>query len=207
MNPFLDSPAINIQDIRVIFPSSFRDSGARLDLGLRNMEEWETALRIGHGHDLLVKLRGALGVKSYLSKHQTSNARGYAETGRVGSARTRAGNNVKLIAKLYRVNWAALVTLGMTDPEKLKGLQPLQDADLAMLSSWLEEGRYRTREALPWVWKLESLVNNNVNSEDVADRIRAWNTEGHSPPSLFFFALLRFILKSFALSGATQKLL
>lgn len=108
--------------------------------GLQRLAKQEKQLRIGQAFDALVQLRKALGVRSFLTRHaRKSNS--YNITTRAQETLKRAELTVKQWAAAYRHCWDALVRLEASDSE-LKGLRALNQEDLVLLSTWLEEEKY-----------------------------------------------------------------
>lgn len=148
----------------------------RTAYGLQKLAEQEKKLRIGQAFDALVQLRKALGVRSFLTRH-VRKSNGYNVTTRAQETLKRAEVTVKQWAAAYRRCWDALVRLEAKESE-LGGLRELTQADLVLLSTWLEEEKYRERgSTLPWIWTIAPMPQQH---EDVAASVRAWNDESKS---------------------------
>lgn len=125
--------------------------------------------------ETLAKLRSALGVRSFLTRHVNKLSRGYVASSHARESYKRAEVTVKQWASVYRRNWDALVRLDPV-PEALQGLQPLVPEDLVLLSTWLEEEKYRNKAAiLPWIWAVFPPIE---HGGDIEQRMKDWNEEG-----------------------------
>ncbi|KAG8919084.1 hypothetical protein FRC02_001929 [Tulasnella sp. 418] len=167
----------------IVLPSSLSDA-RRLAFGLEPLTQVEVELRVGHLHDILEKLRRALGSRSYLSRHSGS-ARGYKLSTRAQESIRDAELVVKQRGRGYKYAWDALVKLIGEKKAAAMGLQPLHDDDLVMLSSWLEDARYTKKESrLPWIWTMAPFNNSKTNIEveqlsqdELGKRVDEWNCE------------------------------
>lgn len=196
-------------DDPILLPSSFT-CGEVTSLHLQELADIELRLRVGHGHDILERLRKALGVRSLFTR-QARNTHGYRGNTRSQEAIRRAQSEVNSCARLYRRVFKGITALNAPN-ENLLGLQELQNSDLVMLSDWVEDKLYQgsNRQPLPWIWRLlstpltaehtgpdlASKVEYQGNGEEESAEARAarmecmqvveqWNKEG--PP----FALFR----------------
>lgn len=142
-------------DDPILLPSSFT-SAQRESLNLEHLARNEIRLRVGHAHDLLERLRKALGVRSLFSR-QARVATGYRGTTRQQEAIRRAQSEVNTLSRLYRRVFRGLQALN-PHPTDLRGLQGLENGDLVMLSDWVEDKRFQgsDRQPLPWIWRLLS---------------------------------------------------
>ncbi|KAG9016017.1 hypothetical protein FRB90_003840 [Tulasnella sp. 427] len=148
----------------------------RQALGLQSLAHLEKKLRIGQAFDILVRLRKALGVRSFLTRH-ARKSNGYNVTTRAQETLKRAEVAVQQWAAAYHRCWAALTCLEATQIE-LKGLRDLNNGDLLLLSTWLEDEKYRDRGAsLPWIWTVAPLPQ---HEGDLAESVKAWSEEGQT---------------------------
>lgn len=163
----------------ITLPSSFTGP-ERQNLNLDALAAIEAELRIGHGHDVLEKLRKALGVRSFLAKKSRDRTNYRTHTHSQEEIR-RAQLVVKQWGRIYRKNWAALSALDVKGAA-LRGLQELKDGDLTLLGAWLEDEQYRNPGVnLPWIWKLSPLIaegGEGMDGDEVAGLVASWNDEG-----------------------------
>ena len=171
----------------VALPSSFTDE-ERQSLDIAPLIDVEVDLRIGHAHDVLERLRQALGLKSFLiQESQQTRAGNRSEEYDRHDPRTRAEHKVKhswdLVqewVQLYNTSWNALCRLGV-DERRMCGLRELKDKDLIMLGGWIQEQRYKTGssngEQLPWIWRLSPLSSTQEVGE-LSQKVASWNEEG-----------------------------
>ncbi|KIJ40674.1 hypothetical protein M422DRAFT_256369 [Sphaerobolus stellatus SS14] len=139
----------------------------------------EYQLRLGQAHDSLEKLRGALGLKSFLIHQKYKNAGGQDQ-------------------QVYKRAWEVLGRLsdgvsqyGMEDSQRQ--LQELKEDDCVMLSEWMEEHRFwraqgelaeaqasgkgKGRRELPWFWKIHIQGNPQKDIDEIDASIAAWATD------------------------------
>lgn len=176
-----DAPAEGrVWAVPLTLPSAFTAS-QRMALDLNMLAAVETKLRIGNGHDILEKLRKALGLRSFLTRSARNQRAGYKGYTRSQAEIRRAQSIVKQWGHAYRRNWAALVALDVTGPI-LRGLQELKSDDLKLLGAWLEDEQYRNPTAnLPWIWRVSPLVreeDNAMDDDELAAMVADWNEEG-----------------------------
>lgn len=164
----------------------------RKQFGMVKLARHEQRLRIGLAFDALDKLRKALGIRSFLTRH-ARKFNGYNINTRTQETLKRAELTVKQWSAAYQRSWEALMRLDAAG-SSLQGLRPLESEDLVLLSTWLEEERYRDRgTALPWIW---SVVPLSQDTADVTAAVQEWSEEGmamfdHPPrPILLFIGLL-----------------
>ncbi|KAG8929225.1 hypothetical protein FRC01_004669 [Tulasnella sp. 417] len=156
----------------IVVPSHLT-STQREAFGLQALIAHEKSLRIGQAFDGLVRVRKALGVRSFLTRH-VRKTNGCTVTTRGQEILCRAELTVKQWAAAYRRCWLGLVELEAS-PIELKGLRALQPNDLVLLSTWLEDEKYRDRgAALPWIWSITPLPQ---HGEDVAASVQEWTQE------------------------------
>lgn len=169
----MDDPAC----ATVTLPSSLAGL-ARTRLGLDSLACAEVEIRIGHAFDCLESLRRALGVRSFLTRH-AKKARGYEKSTREQAAIKKSEGTVKTYTHAYRKTWSALSNLNVP-AHRLGNLRALAEADLIMLSTWLEEEQYRSRNAvLPWIWEVASMPSGLDDGErEMAERVSEWQDEG-----------------------------
>lgn len=168
----------SLWSVQILLPSSFSKT-QRENLGLAALAKMEAGLRVGHGHDVLEKLRKALGVKSFLAKRANDRTNYRYHTRSEGEVR-RAQSIVNQWASIYRKNWDGLTSLDVRGPV-LKGLQELKKEDQVLLGAWLEDEQYaRPSTALPWIWKVSPLLASEKDLSDgkVAELVSSWNEEG-----------------------------
>ena len=142
----------------ILMPSRF-DAKERKSFQLDEMTEVEIKLRTAHCHEYLGKLRKALGVRSWLTRHSTK-FNGTNRTTRAQEVMNRAETSVKEAAHAYERSHAHLLQL--CDATDLGGLKNLEKDDLQLLSSWLEGDHYkksssldnRQSKKLPWIWTI-----------------------------------------------------
>ncbi|KAG8902439.1 hypothetical protein FRC00_007975 [Tulasnella sp. 408] len=155
----------------ITLPSNF-EPDKWSEYGLLHLAAIEQKLRIGQAFDCLEKLKKALGVRSFLTRH-ARKSNGYRVATRAQETLKRAEVTVKQWAAAYRCVWDALMHLE-TPASKLRGLRPLLDGDLVLLSSWLEEEKYRDRGVtLPWIWALLPLKD----KDDIERSVSEWSAE------------------------------
>lgn len=145
-------------------------------MGLTELAKAEIRLRIGVCFDCVKKLKNALGVRSFLTRH-SQHQHGYGQATRAQSAIRRAEGVVRLWGRQYRQSWAALDRLGVSEDGRL-GLQRLDDGHLTMLGRWLEAEEYRYNgEQLPWIWTLAPLPERD-GGEGLIAAVESWKREG-----------------------------
>lgn len=164
----------------LILPSSFTRA-QRETLGLQELGSIESELRIGHGHDILEKVRKALSIRSFLSKRARMRTN-YRTHTRSQEEIHRSQIIVRQWAEIYRKNFKALVKLEISGPI-LRGLQELKDGDLTMLSAWMDNEQYwDPSSSLPWIWKVSPLMedhsDNQPDTDKVTELVASWNYEG-----------------------------
>lgn len=164
----------------ILLPSSF-DGPSRELYSLTQLADTERALRIGHGHDVLEELRRSLGIRSLLIRNAKAE-HGTAANTRANEVVSRAEEQVNFWAAVYDRTWKSLDELGVT-PGSSQGLQALHRTDdLHMLTTWLQEKRYREtgQKNLPWIWTLgcERMNVDPNDSDKVQEAIKLWNQEG-----------------------------
>jgi len=165
-----------VHTAEITLPSTFTSKQREL-LQLQNLALVEVKLRLAQCHDALDKLRKALGVRSFLTRHARKQ-HGTARSTRAQDAVSRAGVIVKRWAKTYRSAFKALGRLNVTQVELL-GLQELKENDLKILGDWLEGEQYRYRETkLPWIWSLGSKAIFEGENGVFGDAVEKWNEEG-----------------------------
>jgi hypothetical protein len=139
-------------------PSTFNPS-QREQFQLTTLAILEVELRIGQAYDALERLRQALGVRSFLTRH-VRQTHGYKNTTRAQENIRRADTSVKRWAKVYRKSFSALQNLPV-DASRVEGLRYLEEKDLVLLSEWLEDEEYKSigslsktpnHRPLPWIW-------------------------------------------------------
>lgn len=157
----------------IILPSRLSRQ-QRKQFGMVKLARHEQKLRIGLAFDALMKLRKALGIRSFLTRH-ARKFNGYTMNTRTQETFKRAELTVKQWSAAYQQSWDALMRLETAGP-MLQGLKPLESQDLVLLSSWLEEERYRDcGSALPWIWSVVPLAE---DATDVATTVQEWSEEG-----------------------------
>lgn len=151
-------------------------------LGLEDLAVAERQLRIGSCFDFIMKLKDALGVRSFLTRHSRVQ-QGYNGATRSQDAIRRAEATVKRWGRSYRRSWQALDGLGVPQEDR-QNLQELKASDMTILGQWLEGEQYRSRGTqLPWIWTIlpvGSTPDAGRDGDDVADAVDAWNHEGAS---------------------------
>jgi len=127
-------------------PSDF-SAEARTRLGLITLARVEYQLRCEQLYDALEKLRGTLGLKSFLIRRKYKLASEQGALLRSETEIDRVGRQVLKWKEVYQRGWRALKELEGSrgelmadDPGKL--LLELRDADCVMLSDWLDEHRF-----------------------------------------------------------------
>lgn len=160
-------------------PSTLGTAVSR-QLGLQELAAAEARLRIGSCFDQIGKLKDALGVRSFLTRHARTQ-QGYNGATRNQDAIRRAEANVKRHGRNYRRSWQALD--GLSIPiEQRSGLQDLLASDMTILGQWLEGAQYRKGGSkLPWIWSVQP-INPGPHSadegNDVEAAVESWNKEG-----------------------------
>jgi len=194
-------------------PSDF-SAEARERLGLVSLADIEYQLRCGQLYDALEKLRGALGLKSFLVRRKYKLASGQGALLRSETEIERAGRQVRKWKDVYQRGWRALKALeqGRADPTAAdpgKPLLELQDAECIMLSDWLDEHRFWRQEGemaeataaakgggrkeLPWFWKMQFKTTDQEDDE-VGEVVANWANDGERLsqrirlPSLLMFS-------------------
>lgn len=156
----------------ILVPSHL-SSAQRQQFGWVKLASHEKQLRIGLAFDALLKLRKALGLRSFVSRH-VRKTNGYTINTRTQETLKRAEMTVKHWSAAYRRSWEALMRLG-AEGNVLQGLRPLEQKDLVLLSTWLEEEKYRDwGSSLPWIWSVAPLPHQET---DVAAAIEDWSQE------------------------------
>lgn len=164
----------------VVLPSSYT-ADERQAFQLQALASVEITLRVASCHETLEKLRGGLGVRSFLTRHGCKT-NGMEEGTRARAVMSRAERVVKQWAFLYRHSWKCLARLGATAAE-LGTLRVLEQSDLIMLSSWLEDEAYKDKNSvLPWIWTTALRPLDNETPKELHDKIAAWNEEGGTCP-------------------------
>lgn len=158
-------------------PSGFVAS-ERERFGLQGLAEIEIEVRIGHAHDVIDFIRGALAVKSVLHR-KSKEPSGYDGITRAKESVRRAEVTVRQWHAVYNASWGALARLGLKeDDTKLAGLKRLDKDDLGVLGNWLEGQQYKDKTVrLPWIWTIRPLSGNGSSD---GDDVWAWNDEGVS---------------------------
>lgn len=166
----------------VLLPSTLTEQ-QRVECALDRPARVEMEMRIGHAYDCLDAIRKALSLRSFLSRH-TKRANGHVMTTKSMESIRRANHKVQTYAQAYRKTFTALKALGTRDP-RMSCLRELEPPDLVMLATWLEEGKYSSREEqsrLPWIWTMAPLYEEGEvgagPNEDIAGRVNQWNQEG-----------------------------
>lgn len=167
-------------DDRVVLPSSY-NSRDRERFMVQGLGQLEVELRVGQLHDVLDHIRRGLGVRSLLTRHSRQQGHGYDLATRSQAAIRRAQVDVDNWKLVYRRVWASLANLQPTVLQ-LKGLQELRDADLIMLSEWMEDERFR-REQLPWIWTVLTTAlpapgGPDHDGQRIREVVQEWNNEG-----------------------------
>lgn len=158
----------------------------------RSFGELELRVRVGHGHDLLDRIRKGIGLKTFLWRWHKEEAKGQAMSQRVSAARDRAKRNLDYSTKQYGQNWKKIQKLceGLQVPvddshhsiEVLKGLKEVRNDDLRMLSDWVDDYRdYKPNryERMPWIWKVGRYEPGRSNSH-CKGIVEEWEEEGES---------------------------
>ncbi|KAG9017173.1 hypothetical protein FRB90_001477 [Tulasnella sp. 427] len=145
----------------------------RQTFNMIRLAKHEQKLRIGLAFNALERLRKALGVRSFLTRHIRKRD-GYAANTRTQETFKQAEINVKQWSALYRRSWDALNRLD-TDESALQGLRPLDNKDLILLSTWLEQEKYRDRGSrLPWIWSVAPVAQ---DGRDLVSTVQDWGEE------------------------------
>lgn len=157
-------------------------------LGLQELAAAESRLRIGSCFDQIGKLKDALGVRSFLTRHARTQ-QGYNGATRNQDAIRRAEANVKRHGRNYRQSWQALDGLSIPLEER-SGLQDLLASDMTILGQWLEGAQYRKGGSkLPWIWSIQPInpgPRGANDGNDVEAAVESWNKEGRSMNAHFF---------------------
>lgn len=181
----------NAADTVLSLPSTL--SAARLlELGLGELAAAEKTLRIGACFDAISRLKDALGVRSFLTRH-TRTAQGYNGATRGQDTIRRAESNVKRHGRSYRRSWQALDGLCVPLRDR-RNLRPLLESDMTILGKWLEGEQYRSRGMkLPWIWTImsgegtegtptaeaaEVAQETGDDASSVGADVESWNREG-----------------------------
>lgn len=149
-----------------------------LEYGLEHLHKLETEVLIGHLFDTLSALKYNLGFRSFVTRH-AKQVHGWVGTLRSRASIRNAEARVKAVAAVYKRSYNLLLALAKATVDN-KGLQPVVQGDLKMLSDWLEEERYSGSKSknspLPWFWTLMSLSTDGKQASD--EGVQAWNREG-----------------------------
>lgn len=179
-------------EIILSLPSTLSTSQV-LELGLGELATAEKTLRLGACFDAIARLKDALGVRSFLTRH-TRTIQGYNGATRSQDAIKRAEANVKRYGRSYRRSWQALDGLSISLRDR-KNLQPLLESDMTILGKWLEGQQYRSRGMkLPWIWTIMSDTGDATggpeDEQETADDpgsisadVERWNREGEKSGS------------------------
>lgn len=163
-------------DDPIALPSSYT-AVEREAFGLERLAKVETSLRVAQCHETLEKLRKALGIRSFFTRYGLKT-NGTEEQTRAQTSIRRSEHVVKQWAFVYRRSWGRLEALGTTEAE-LGTLQVLKERDLVLLSRWLEDEEYRSRDSeLPWIWTTALRPVTNETPDGLRGRIATWNLEG-----------------------------
>lgn len=182
IHPVLEDIAVptyqNAAEAILTLPSSLSTEQIA-EFGLQDLAQAERKLRIGACFDFIGKLKDALGVRSFLTRHSRQQ-QGYNGATRSQEAIRRAEANVKRHGRSYRCSWRALNGLGVPDTDR-QGLQELHESDMTILGQWLEGQQYRYRGTqLPWIWTLLP-IGEHDDDDEVGANVDAWNWEGTWP--------------------------
>lgn len=174
----------------ILLPSQLSPTQQQ-QFGMVKLAQQEAWLCVGLAFDALLKLRKALAVRSWLTCHAHKTS-GYSVNTRTQETFKHAEVSVQQWAKAYQRSWDALVKLEAEEPI-LHGLQPLQPGDLLLLSTWLEEERYRDQgSTLPWIWAVAPLPQQDVN---MTAAIQDWGDKGLTFMKRVKLQLTRLLLK------------
>lgn len=165
--------------VRIPLLSTF-STNERERFGLDGLARIETRLRLRMCFDCLKKLKDALGVRSFLTRHSKTQ-HGVHKSTRAQEAIQQAEGVVRKWGKAYRRSWGALDLMAVPVPERL-GLQELVAADLTILGDWLEGEQYKYgAKKLPWIWILAPVPGLNADEggqHSANQAVEAWNEEG-----------------------------
>lgn len=176
---------------RILLPSVFTPT-QRSTFQLEALAAAEEKLRIAQCWDTLEQLKISLGVRSFLTRHARS-FNGTNATTRAQMSFKRAEQNVKQWATIYRRSFNALKKLGVSKTS-LGNLRPLEEQDLQVLSTWLEEKKYASKEfELPWIWRTSQTAQVKLPNADadIEKRVELWNEEG-ALPVLYVHRIYKF---------------
>jgi len=174
----------------IALPSAFNEDLYQLTC-FSYFAKAELEIRVGHGHDILDRIRKAIGLKTFLFRWHKTEVRGLAESQKVSSARTRAKVNLDHFVNQYKRNWIAITKIiqglalhlnsDLECIEVLKGLQKIESDDLRMLSDWVDDtpDYHPNRwESMPWIWKVGRYESAEVNQSEVKTIVEEWEEEG-----------------------------
>jgi len=182
---------------RLQLPSDF-SAEARERLGLISLARIEYQLRCGQLYDILERLRGALGLKSFLIRRKYRLASGQGALLRSETEIDRAGRQVRKWKEVYQRGWRALKELEgsqgtLADDDQGKPLLELRESDCVMLSDWLDDHRFWRQEGemaeaaagskgggrkeLPWFWKMQFKAPDHRDDE-VGEVVANWANDG-----------------------------
>ncbi|KAG8927975.1 hypothetical protein FRC01_006645 [Tulasnella sp. 417] len=137
-------------------------------LGLAKLLAVELQLRVGQAYDLVVKLRDALALQSFWTRHVKSQNSNQKTTRRVSGLRS----SVARVTEAVRAYDTCYKWLAKRAPDMAKrfGLHPVQRSDLVLLSAWRDSKGYkRTNSRLPWIWTLRPLTRSDLDIEIMDD--------------------------------------
>lgn len=180
----VDLHTINPDPLAIFLPSSFSLAQIK-SFHLEEMASIERTLRRAHCHDLLGELRQALGNASFLSRrmHGPMAEHGYKHSTRTLTQIDRAKQVVKQWKSTYNRSFKKYNNLD-PNPEDLLGLKRVEDMDLTMLSSWLEDSKYNDpNTTLCWLWRMTPIDvagAKSTTNPHFLEKVNRWNEEGGS---------------------------
>lgn len=137
----------------ITLPSAFNPKD-QAKYGLNQLADIEMTLRIGQCHVDIHSLCRALGVRSHLTRH-SHQASSYNLSTRMQETIRHASRDVASIAQMYCRHYNGLVRLRASKAAS-QALHGLEKSDLIMLSDWIEQRGFTTKQeiTLPWIWTL-----------------------------------------------------
>ncbi|KAG9042715.1 hypothetical protein FS837_010478 [Tulasnella sp. UAMH 9824] len=156
--------------------------------GLKELLNVEVQIRTGFAYDALHEFRQGLCLRSFWSRHVTSQLQSQTKKTK-GQASLQAANaTVKDATRSYNVCWRWLTKIAPQRAEKF-GLRKLNESDILLLSDWQEGKMYkRSDKRLPWFWTLRPQVSTTpIDEEDQPEKnepsskleqvLEAWRSE------------------------------
>ena len=151
--------------------------------------DYELEIRVGHGHDLLERIRVAAGLHNFYVRKQT-HSRGQIEMQKVAKSQSAASTKKSQAIQAYVRNWHKISSILKSSSlptskkqNRLKGLQELNgDLDVRIFQ---ENGTLvksfipNKRACVSWIWRVAMLDGGELTVDsDFNDKATVWEAEG-----------------------------